>query len=196
MEATYLSSQQDRQWIDLALEGDLTAFNQLILSYQDMVFRIAKWMVNDEASAEDIVQTVFLIAYHRMGSFRGHNFRGWLLRMVYKACMDKLRRRKRHLYQTLQPQEAGEAMETAKRSIHASQTPKATLIQHEACEWIEQCLYRLPVPLLSVMILIDLEYFDYTEAANILGIPLGTVKSRLGQARMRMAQILREEKKT
>ncbi len=109
--------------------------------------------------------------------------------------MDKLRRRKRHLYQTLQPQEAGEAMETAKRSIHASQTPKATLIQHEACEWIEQCLYRLPVPLLSVMILIDLEYFDYTEAANILGIPLGTVKSRLGQARMRMAQILREEKK-
>ncbi len=55
MEATYLSSQQDRQWIDLALEGDLTAFNQLILSYQDMVFRIAKWMVNDGASAEDIV---------------------------------------------------------------------------------------------------------------------------------------------
>ena len=90
----------------MARAGDLPAFNQLVLSHQDAAFRIAKWMVNDEASAEDIVQTVFLAAYRRIGSFRSNNFRAWLLRMVHNACIDELRRRKRHPCLTLEPQDA------------------------------------------------------------------------------------------
>ena len=194
MEEAHCAGQQEGQWIDMARAGDLPAFNQLVLSHQDAAFRIAKWMVNDEASAEDIVQTVFLAAYRRIGSFRSNNFRAWLLRMVHNACIDELRRRKRHPCLTLEPQDADKrAMEMAEWPIDARQTPEETLIQHEAWESIEQCLHQLPEPMREVVILIDIESLDYGEAANTLGVPLGTIKSRLGRARARMRRILREE---
>jgi hypothetical protein len=82
MKEVCCSHPQERQWIDLALAGDLSAFKQLIQIYQDAVFRTAKWMVNDHASAEDIVQTIFLTAYRQMNTIRSNYFRAWLLRMA------------------------------------------------------------------------------------------------------------------
>jgi RNA polymerase sigma-70 factor (ECF subfamily) len=194
MEVTHWSSQQETQWIDKARAGDLPAFNQLVLSHQDAAFRIAKWMVNDEASAEDIVQAAFLSAFLRIGSFRSYNFRAWLLRMVRNACIDELRRRKRHPCLTLEALDVdSESMEMAQWPIDARQTPEETFLQHEAWEWIERCLHRLPGPMREVMVLIDFECFDYAEAANIIGVALGTLKSRLGRARARMRHILCEE---
>jgi len=193
MEEAHWSSQQEHQWIDMARAGDLPAFNQLVLSYQDAAFRIAKWMVSDDTNAEDIVQTVFLAAYRRIGSFRGNNFRTWLLRMIRNACIDEIRRRKCHPCLTLKPLDTdGEEVNIAQWSMDAKQSPEEMIIQHETWEWIDQCLRRLPEPMREVVILIDIENLDYEEAANTLGLPLGTVRSRLGRARARMRDILRE----
>jgi len=193
MEEAHWPSQQENKWIDMARAGDLPAFNQLVLSYQDAAFRFAKWMVSDDACAEDIVQTVCLAAYRGIASFRSNNFHAWLLRMIRNACIDELRRRKRHPCLALEPQDVdGEDVIMAQWPNDARQSPEETLIQHETWEWIEQCLRRLPEPMREVVILIDIESLNYAEAANTLGIPLGTVKSRLGRARTRMIDILRE----
>lgn len=193
MEEAQWFSLPENLWIAMARAGDLPAFNQLVLAHQDAAFRVARWIVQDDACAEDIVQTVFLTAYRRIGSFRGGKFRPWLLTMVRNACIDELRRRKRQPCLTLALQECdGESVKTAQWPIDAQQTPEETLIQHETWEWIEQCLRRLPEPMREAVILIDIEGLDYGEAANTLGIPLGTLKSRLGRARARMRGILRE----
>jgi RNA polymerase sigma-70 factor, ECF subfamily len=193
MEEAYWSNQLENQWVDRARAGDLPAFNQLVLAYQDAAFRVAYDMVRDDACAEDIVQMVFITAYRRIGSFRTINFRAWLLKMVRNTSIDELRRRKRHPSLALEPQHTDDqAANVSKWTIDAGQSPEETLIQKEDWEWIDHCLQRLPEPLRAVVILIDMERLSYSETAHILGIPLGTVKSRIGRARARMRALLRE----
>src|SRR5512138_1103328 len=104
--AARLTSQQENQWIDMARKENLPAFNQLVLTYQDVLFRVALWMLNDEEGAADAVQAALLTAYQEISQFRNDTFRGWLLKMVRNACMDEFRRRKRHPEPPLEPQDA------------------------------------------------------------------------------------------
>lgn len=194
MEEAYWSSQLENQWIDRARSGDLRAFNQLVLSHQDTAFRTAKWLVQDDACAEDIVQTVFLTAYCQFNRFHGNHFRPWLLKMIRNACIDELRRRKRHPHLALDPPDSdGEGKNDSQWAIHTGLTPEETLIQHETWESIEHCVQQLPGTMREVVIFIDMERLDYSETANILGIPLGTVKSRIGRARARLRYLLSEK---
>jgi len=187
MSETQESSQQENQWIDLARAGNLPAFNHLVLAHQDAAFRFAKWLVHENTRAEDIVQTVFLAAYRQMSTYHSHYFRAWLLRMVRNACIDELRRRECHPYLILESQDADTEAEVKNPwVIHQQVTPEEMIIQHEDWESIEQSFHQLPEPLREVIILIDLERFDYQEAANVLRVPLSTIKSRLGQARARI----------
>lgn len=193
MNEVHCSSNQESQWIDKARAGDLPAFNQLVLTHQDAAFRIAKWMVNDAASAEDIVQTVFLAAYCQISRFRGNCFRAWLHRMIHNACIDELRRRKRLPCLSMEPQDVDcEPVQIAQWLIDSRQTPEETLLKQEAWDRIDKCLCELPEPMREVVVLIDIEGVDYAEAASTLGIPLGTIKSRLGRARARLRDHLSE----
>ena len=192
MEEAQYYNFKESHWVEMARAGDLAAFNQLVLSSQDAAFRMANWLLNDEAGAQDIVQTVFLAAYCRMDSFRSNHFRAWLFRMLHNACIDELRRRKRHPCLSLISQEAGEETAQIERwSVDTEPWPEEALIQREAWDWIEQCLRQLPEPMREVMILIDIESFDYAEAASIVGVPLGTIKSRLGRLERECASCCR-----
>jgi RNA polymerase sigma factor (sigma-70 family) len=194
MEEAYGSSQLENQWIDRARSGDLLAFNQLVLSHQDTAFRMAKWIVQDDVCAEDIVQTVFLVAYCQFNRFHGNHFRAWLLKMIRNACIDELRRRKRHPYLSLEPQDMEEQGANMPHwIIDTRNTPEETLIQHEVWEKIDRCLQQLPKFMREVLVLIDIESLDYAETAKVLGIPLGTVKSRLGRARASLRNLLSKE---
>lgn len=192
MEEAVWPRQRENQWIDMARSGDLSAFNQLVLAYQDTAFRVAKSMVGDDLCAEDIVQSVFLAAYRQFDRLRGNHFRAWLLKMTRNACIDELCRRKRHPSLALEsPDTDGEVGNLSAHVIDGGLTPEEALIQHETWNWIEDCLQRLPGSMREVVILIDIECFDYAETAQILGIPLGTVKSRLGRARVRLRDLMR-----
>ena len=177
----------------MARSGNLPAFNQLVLAHQDAAFRLAKWMVNDESSVEDIVQTVFLTAYCQINRFHGDCFRAWLLKMIHNACIDELRRHKLHPHLSIESQDAEyEAMDLAQWLIDARQTSEETPLKHITSDWINKCLCKLPEPLREVVVLIDIEGLDYAKAANILGVPLGTIRSRLGRARARLRNLLSE----
>ena len=182
----------DESWlIQAAREGDLDAFNRLVLAYQDLVYSQAYRMMGDSASAEDATQDAFISAYKNLGSYRGGSFRGWLLRIVTNACYDELRRRKRQPAVPLEPlTEDDEEIESPSWIADPGESPEETVARGELNETIQHCLNDLPDEFRVVVVLVDIQGFDYSEAAQVVGKPVGTVKSRLSRARSRMRDCL------
>lgn len=174
-----------------ARRGDLDAFNRLVLAYQDLLFNQAYRMIGDPDAAEDATQEAFISAYKNIQSYRGGSFRAWLLRIVTNACYDELRRRKRRPTTPLEPvDDAGEEIESPGWIEDQSELPEATVQRVELGKAIQHCLDDLPEEFRAAVLLVDLQGFDYDEAAQALGKPLGTIKSRLARARLRMRDCL------
>jgi RNA polymerase sigma-70 factor, ECF subfamily len=176
-----------------ARAGNLDAFNRLILEYQDMAFNLAARMLSDEDAAADVTQTAFLAAYRSLDSFRGGSFRAWVLRMVSNACYDELRRRKRRPTVSLEPvNEDDEEIESPAWLADDALSPEMRLEQAELDDALQTCLRGLPEEFRAVVLLIDVEGLDYQEVSLSIGKPLGTVKSRLARARLKMRDCLRQ----
>ncbi len=170
-----------------AQAGDLDAFNRLVLAYQDLSFNLAYRMLGDEASASDACQNSFLSAYRNLNSYRGGSFRAWLLRMVTNTCYDELRRRHRHPTIPLEPiTEDDEEMESPRWLADDSPSPEDQAEQAEMEEAIQHCLASLPEEFRTVVVLVDIQGMDYKEVSEITGKPLGTIKSRLARARLKL----------
>ena len=182
----------DNLWIEQALRGDLDAFNQLVLRYQDLAYNHAFVLLNDPARAEDATQESFLKAFESMHNFRGVSFRGWLLRIVTNTAYDMLRRSGRHPAQPLFPEdENGEEMDSAAWLADPNASVQAAVEQNELHIDIQNALNTLPEAFRSVITLVDMQDFDYAEAAQALNVPIGTVKSRLARARLQMQEKLK-----
>jgi len=99
--------------INDAKNGDLDAFNRLVLQYQDMLYNTAYRVIGDPVLAADATQDAFISAFRKLKSYRGGSFKAWLLRIVTNACYDELRRQKRRPTTPLEPlTENGEEMES------------------------------------------------------------------------------------
>ena len=170
-----------------AMKGDLEAFNQLVLRYQNMAYNHAYALLGNPDQAEDAAQESFIKAFQAMKGFRGISFRGWLLKIVTNSAYDWLRRSQRHPVQPLFPEdENGEEVESPYWIVDPAGSVHATVEQKELSNDIYRMLDELPDVYRSVLILIDIYELDYTEAAKVLSIPLGTLKSRLARARLKM----------
>ncbi len=179
--------------IGLARDGDLNAFNRLVLEYQNMAFNLAARMLGDDDAAEDVTQTAFLSAYRSLDSFRGGSFRAWVMRMVSNACYDELRRRKRRPTVSLEPvNEDDEEIESPAWLADDAPSPENQLEQAELEQALQTCLQGLPEEFRSVVLMVDVEGLDYQEVSQATGKPLGTVKSRLARARLKMRDCLRQ----
>ncbi|MFQ5617143.1 MAG: RNA polymerase sigma factor [Anaerolineales bacterium] len=179
--------------IRAAKSGDLTAFNRLVLTYQEMCFNVAYRILGDPAGAQDATQDAFISAFRSLHRFRGGYFRAWILRIVTNACYDELRRRKRRSTTPLEPlNRDGEAIETPYWIKDPGETPEERIIRAELNQAIQDCLNRLSEDFRTVVVLVDVQGMDYAEAAAVVQKPLGTIKSRLARARMRLRDCLRE----
>ena len=177
--------------IQSAKEGDLDSFNRLVLSYQDLVYSHAFRMIGEEEYADDATQNTFISAYNHLSSFRGGSFKAWLLRIVTNACYDELRRRKRRPTVPLEPlDDAGEEIETARWMIDPGEKPEDQVERIELQHAIQHCLDNLPDEFRSTVVMVDVEGMDYLEASQTIGKPIGTIKSRLARARMRLRDCL------
>lgn len=192
MNSQNLSTTQDEQTlVTLASKGDLDAFNQLVLTYQNMAYHHAFALLGDPDQAEDATQESFIKAFQAISGFRGGSFRGWLLRIVTNSTYDMLRRSRRHPTQTLFPvDEEGEEVESAAWLADPNASVQTTVEQNELSKDIYKVLDELPDVYRSVLTLIDVNDLDYTEAAEALKVPIGTVKSRLARARLQMKEKL------
>ncbi len=181
----------DTALIRAAQKGDVEAFNQLVLKYQDLVYNHACATLGEPELAEDITQEVFIKAYRGLGSFRGGSWRAWLLRIASNACYDEFRRRKKLAVAPLaEISPDDEAFDLVSYPENRGNPVEAHLEQAELRAAIQRGLAGLPAEYRMAAVVIDLLGFDYAEAARSLGVPLGTVKSRLARARLGLREYL------
>ncbi|MEX2143227.1 MAG: sigma-70 family RNA polymerase sigma factor [Anaerolineales bacterium] len=175
------------QLIQAAQQGELEAFNHLVLSYQGLVFNVAYRLLGDDASAEDATQEAFIAAYRNLQRYRGGSFKAWLLRIVTNGCYDELRRRKRRPQTELEPEsQDGEEPMQPSWLADPGEGPQELAERVELNAAIQRCLNQLDAEFRAVVVLVDVQGMDYAEAAQVMKRPLGTVKSRLARARTRL----------
>jgi RNA polymerase sigma factor (sigma-70 family) len=162
-----------------------------VLFYQDRIFSLAARILGEEDSAEDITQNTFLTAYLNLPRFRNGSFRSWLYRIATNACLDELRRHKRYPVLSLENEDdAEERLSPLYDFPGPSILPEREAERHELEQAVKQVLNQLDADRRAVVVLVDLQDFDYQEAAQILGVPIGTVKSRLARARLQLRHVL------
>lgn len=176
-----------------AQKGSLDAYNTLVLAYQEMAYNLAYRMLGDLAPAEDATQTAFISAFKNLNQYRGGSFKAWVMRMVTNACYDELRRRHRHPSVALEPAvgEDDEEMESPRWLASDDPSPEETLERAELGDAIQNCLQKLDENFRAVVVMIDIEGMDYQEVSDIVQTPLGTIKSRLARARMKLRDCLK-----
>jgi RNA polymerase sigma-70 factor (ECF subfamily) len=174
-----------------AQHGDLDAFNTLVLHYQDMVFNVALRILGDDELAADAAQEAFISAFRSINSFRGGSFKAWLMRTVTNACYDELRRQKRRPTTPLEPDtNDGEEMDSPRWLADPNMSPEQEAEANELEHAIQHCLENLPTDFRVVVVMADIQGLDYSEVATATRVPLGTIKSRLARARLRLRECL------
>lgn len=174
-----------------AKQGDLDAFNTLVLHYQQVAFSVAYRLMGDASLAEDITQEAFISAFRKLNSYRGGSFRAWLCRIVTNAGYDELRRQKRRPTTPLEVEtDDGEMLESPAWMEDPGETPEEAALRQELSTAIQHCLDELPPEFKIAVVLVDIQGFDYAEAAAAAQTPLGTIKSRLARARLRLQDCL------
>ncbi len=174
-----------------AQHGDLEAFNRLVLAYQDSLFNTALRILGDDDRAADATQEAFISAFRSINSFRGGSFKAWLMRTVTNACYDELRRQKRRPTVPLEPtNDDDEEMETPRWLADSSMSPEQKFEAAELEHAIQHCLEALPADFRTAVVLADIQGMDYSEVAQAARVPLGTIKSRLARARLRLRECL------
>ena len=175
--------------IQEAQDGDVQAYNRLVLHYQQLVYNVAYRIMAEPQSAEDATQEAFINAYRALHRFRGGNFKAWLLRIATNSCYDELRRRKRRPQTSLD--EITEENESFSFLRSPESGPESQQQQLEMMQAIEHCLHTLPDEQRTTAVLCDIEGYDYSEIAKITSVSLGTVKSRMNRARRKLRHCLR-----
>jgi RNA polymerase sigma-70 factor (ECF subfamily) len=167
--------------VDAARRGDVPAFNQLVLRHQRVAYNVAFRILGRADAAEDATQEAFLSAYRAIGALRGDSFRNWLLRIVTNKCLDQLRTRKRRPTLALDalPVEPDNLLYLA----DPGESPHQAAERQALSQVLQEAIVALPADQRTVVVLVDVQGLTYRETAEVLGISLGTVKSRLSRAR-------------
>jgi len=179
---------EEETTIAQAVAGDLAAFNQLVLTYQNLAYSVAYRTLQDDASAADVVQDSFIKAYRAIATFQGGSFKSWIIRIVANTCYDLLRSRQRKATDSLD--DLVDNDEYAPYLEDTAASPQAHVEQMELSELIERSFAALPPDQRLVLTLCDVHGYSYEEIAEMTGAPIGTVKSRINRARTRVRDYL------
>ena len=174
--------------------GDLDAFDVLLSKYQDRIFNSLLRMVGNYDDALELTQETFVRAIRAIRQFRGNSgFYTWLFRIGMNLAINFHRRRKRVQISSLDTaaQSTGHQADGLIKLIESDDPrPDERAEQNEQYQLLLQAIYQLEPPARAVLVLRDIEQLDYAEIADILSLPIGTVKSRLARARMALRERL------
>lgn len=149
-----------------ATRGDKDAFEELVRQFLPAVHRLAWHFVRDAPTAQDVAQDTFLSAYRAIGRFRlGDKFSTWLFRIARNRSIDALRRRRPAL------------------ELFATTAPAARVDDPDTRVWLRAAIDALPRELRETFLLVEVLGFSYPETSKVMGVPTGTVKSRMHRAR-------------
>jgi RNA polymerase sigma-70 factor (ECF subfamily) len=177
---------RDRALVEQALSGNLEAFNQIVALYQDYLFALVVRVVNDRDSAADAVQEAFFSCYRNLDRFRGDSFRSWLTRIALNAATDVLRYRKRRPADPFPEWED----ESWQPPADPDESPERQQMRRESSRMLATAMAQITDDQRKAILLYDVEGFDYQEIADMTGVSLGTVKSRIHRGRLALRDIL------
>lgn len=178
----------DNELIETALRGQAEAFGQLVRRYQDRLFHTLCQVLQCEADARDVAQDAFVQAFVKLESFeRKAGFYTWLYRIALNLA--STRRRRARPSQSLDHLHDHHGSETPDRG----ESPEANLDRREAVEQVQAAIARLPEEFRTALVLREIEGCDYDTIAQLLEVPVGTVRSRLHRARLQLRELLRGE---
>jgi RNA polymerase sigma-70 factor (ECF subfamily) len=165
----------------------VSAFNKLVLAYQNLVYNTAYRILGESEAAADASQETFLSAFQALKDFRGGSFKVWLLRIVTNACYDQLRLKQRRPATSLEELPDPEYVISLRDK--AGELDDFAL-QRELGIVIQRGLRTLPPDQRVTLVLSDIQGFSYEEIAAVTHTSLGTVKSRLSRGRARLRDYL------
>jgi RNA polymerase sigma-70 factor, ECF subfamily len=177
-----MSNGLDRRAIALAC-GE--SFETVVVPHLDAGYRLARWLMRDEHDAEDVVQEASLRAFRYFRTFVGGDGRAWFLRIVRNTCHDW----RRHGYQPT----TDSFDEEQHSSARPQSDPETLLLQSDDGTLIARALGSLPDHFHQLLVLRELEGLSYRELSDVIGIPIGTVMSRLSRARVGLRRALDTE---
>jgi RNA polymerase sigma factor (sigma-70 family) len=158
-------------------------FEEAMLPHLAAAYNLARWLTRNGADAEDLVQDAYLRALKAFDGFRGDNGRAWLLRIVRNTCYTWLQENREHELTAAFDEETHVTEDS-------SSDPETLLLRSADKQFLNEALERLPLEFREVIVLRELEGLSYKEIAELAGIPVGTVMSRLARARERLQQLL------
>jgi RNA polymerase sigma-70 factor (ECF subfamily) len=178
----------DYSLVERCRDNDDAAFSEVVTRYKAKIYNYIYRMTGSSEDAEDLTQEVFIRMYTSIDSFRGQSsLNTWLFRIAGNLCIDRFRRTKNRTpaYSLDEPIGDGEHVHEVADSTYE---PHRLLENVEMAEQIQFALAKLPEKLRATLLLHDIEGMPYEEIAQVVGCPLGTVKSRLFNARMQLRQ--------
>jgi RNA polymerase sigma-70 factor (ECF subfamily) len=181
-----LQHARDRALVERALGGELEAFNELVGLYQDYLFALVVRVVSDRDAAADAVQEAFFSAYRNLNRFRGDSFRSWLTRIALNAATDILRYRKRRPADPFPEWEDDSWQPPALESDN----PERQALRRNAGRVLSSALAQITADQRAAILLYDVQGYDYQEIADMTGVSLGTVKSRIHRGRLALRDLL------
>jgi RNA polymerase sigma-70 factor, ECF subfamily len=179
-------ARRDAILVERARSGDLTAFNDIVELHQDFLHGLVARVVPDIDQADDVTQEAFFRAYRQLGAYRGGSLRSWLARIAMNAALDLQRARRRRPVQPY-PELEDETWQPPSGSDTDPEVVVTTAERHAA---IVEALARITADQRAAIVLFDVEGFDYGEIAEMTGVSLGTVKSRIHRGRLAMRGLL------
>ena len=158
-------------------------FEEVVVPHLDAAFNYARWLTKNDADAEDVVQDATIRALRYFSSLRNDDARAWLLTIVRNTWYGRLG-------QKSASQRAGVYDEMTDERRDERLGPEALVLQQQAVEQVQLALESLPIDFREVVVLRELEGVSYKEIAAVVGVPVGTVMSRLSRARERLLTLL------
>jgi len=184
-----LQHARDRALVERAIGGDLEAFNEIVVIYQDYLFALVVRVVRDRDSAADAVQEALFSCYRNLDRFRGDSFRSWLTRIALNAATDVLRYRKRRPADPYPEWEDDSWQPPAGEEA----SPERRTMRRQTARVLTEALAEITSDQRTAIVMYDVEGFDYQEIADITGVSLGTVKSRIHRGRLALRELLSDD---
>lgn len=179
----------ESQLVEKSMDGDLDAFEELVLLFDKKVYNYCLRMTNNRNDAEDLAQEVFLKVYKNLKNFRKDSkFSTWIYRIAYNTCVDNYRKKRFKLLPL------NKIIDEEQQEIDIPSPgplPEEQVISNEKYSLIKECIAQLKPRYKSAIILRDIHNYSYREIAEILDVPIGTVKSDINRGRALLRKALK-----
>jgi len=186
--ATISSAPQQGAAVNQMSSGDANArFRSVVLPYLDDAYSLARWLTGSRADSEDVVQDACLRALRGIGNFSNGNARAWVLTIVRHTAYDWLHKNRSAVLVLVEDVEAVKRTQSIERDV---ETPETALIAQDDATLLEAAIAALPAPFRETLLLREIQELGYREIAEVTGVSIGTVMSRLARGRRRIMSMM------